>query len=150
MNACNQVTLTGYLGQDVETKVIGEKNQVTKFSLATSYATKDKDGNKQSITDWHRIECWNSTSKYASYLKKGDLVTVNGSIKYAKYINKEGKEVTSTVIVVNNIQCLVKSDSSNSNGTASTAKAEAEKQTAEYVGETTPGFSNDSNDDLPF
>lgn len=148
MNACNQVTLTGYLGQDAETKVIGEKNQVSKFSLATSYSTKDKEGNKVNVTDWHRIECWNSTSKYASYLKKGDLVTVNGSIKYTKYVNKEGKEVMSTTIVVNNIHCLSKSESSNSNGSASTA--EAEKQTAEYVAESANASFTDSNDDLPF
>lgn len=150
MNACNQVTLTGYLGQDAETKILSEKNQVTKFNLATSYVTKDAEGNKKPVTDWHRIECWNSTSKYASYLQKGDLVTVNGSIKYGKYINKEGKEVASTTIVVNNIQTLVKANPNSSNGGTNTAKAEAEKQTQEYVSEPANSSFADGSDDLPF
>lgn len=150
MNSCNQVTLTGYVGGDAETKIVGENTQLTKFSLATTYSVKDKDGSYKKATDWHSIESWNAAAKYAQHLKKGDLVCVDGSIKYTKFTTKDGAQKEKAVIVANGVVCIVKANGGT--GTTDASKAEAEKQTAEYVNETTaPGFSgNNQDDDLPF
>ena len=52
----NKVILVGNVGNDPETTSFDSGSAVTKFSLATSYKTKDGDH-----TDWHSISCWGKT-----------------------------------------------------------------------------------------
>jgi len=71
MDGLNQVTLIGSVGKDAEVKFIGENSQVAKFSLATNRSYKDKAGVKQTQTEWHNIEVWAETAKFAGqYVKK--------------------------------------------------------------------------------
>lgn len=148
MDGLNQVTLIGSVGKDAEVKFFGETSQKASFSLATNKSFKDKNGVKQSETQWHNIELWNEKAKFAGqYVKKGQLVMIIGEIQYDKFEDKEGKTQYRTKIVASKIQLFPKGDNKNSasNGDASTAKQQAE----EYA-TANESFSNSQDDDLPF
>ena len=71
MDGLNQVTLVGSVGKDAAVTMIGENSQVAKFGLATNRSYKDKNGDKQTQTEWHNIEVWGDTAKFAgNYVKK--------------------------------------------------------------------------------
>jgi single-strand DNA-binding protein len=153
MDGLNQVTLIGSVGKDAETKFIGENSQVAKFSLATNRSYKDKAGVKQTQTEWHNIEVWAETAKFAGqYVKKGMLVLVLGEIRYEKFDDKEGKPQQRTKIVANKIQLFPKGGA-NAAGEVKGEVADASKQTEEYATAnqtTSESFAQTADDDLPF
>lgn len=98
----NKVNLIGNVGNSPETKSFQNGNRVINFTLATSESYKDKNGEKQTTTQWHNITVLNeNTIKFVeSYVKKGMKLYVEGSIKYEKYTAQDGTEKTATKIVV--------------------------------------------------
>ena len=62
----NKVILVGNVGQEVETKYMQSGNAVTKISIATSDTWKDKDGNQQERTEWHRVVFFNRLVTFKS------------------------------------------------------------------------------------
>lgn len=71
------VQLIGYLGKDVESKMVNGK-QVVNISVATSRGPKDA-----KVTDWHNISFWEKSAELAiQYLHKGDRVYVEGQLRY--------------------------------------------------------------------
>ncbi len=158
MDGLNQVTLIGSVGKDAEVKFVGEKSQVAKFSLATNRSYKTASGEKKTDTEWHNIEVWAETAKFAGqYVKKGGLVLVVGEIRYEKFDDKEGKTQYRTKIVAQRIQLLPKGSGAATTTTA-TANGEATnaaaKQTEEYATANTTvsseSFAGGADDDLPF
>lgn len=79
----NLVILRGRLGADPEAKVLPSGDRVANFKLATNSVAPSKDGQRQERTDWHSVDAWGQPGDFAStYLKKGDLVQVVGSLRY--------------------------------------------------------------------
>lgn len=148
MDGLNQVTLVGSVGKDADVKTINDNSQVAKFGLATNRSYKDKNGEKQTHTEWHNIEVWGDTAKFAgNYVKKGGLILVVGEIRYEKFDDKDGNPQQRTKIVANKIQLFPK----GGNGEAKAEIAGAAKETADYVAEGAETKSSSSNnDDLPF
>jgi len=100
IKANNTVNLLGRLGGDPETKVFDNGNSVCNFSLATSDQWKDKDGNKQERTQWHRITAYGKTGEIlAQYLSKGSQVQILGSLTYRKWEDKHGQSRQSCEVV---------------------------------------------------
>lgn len=152
MDGLNKVHLIGSVGKDAELKLIGENSQVAKFSLATNRSYKDKAGVKQTKTEWHNIEVWAETAKFAeNYVKKGGLVYVEGEIRYEKFEDKEGKQQQRTKIVASKIQLFPKGGATSSAAEKTEASA-AVKQTEEYANTSVSSnnFSSAADDDLPF
>ena len=80
---------------------------ITRVSLATTSVRKDKDGNQQERTEWHRVVFFGKLGEIAGeYLRKGSQVYVEGSIKYDKYTGQDGVEKYSTDIVADEMQML--------------------------------------------
>lgn len=77
----NQCTLIGRLGADVEASSTQGGQDVANFNMATSEKWKDRDGNIQERTEWHRIVVWGTLAKACSNLRKGQLVHVVGRIQ---------------------------------------------------------------------
>ena len=91
MSSVNSVTLVGHLGKDPELRHTGGGQAVCELSVATSEDWKDKDGNKQSRTEWHKVTTWAKTAENcAKYLTKGRLVYVRGRIQTDK-VEKDGQ-----------------------------------------------------------
>jgi len=103
----NKVILVGNLGDDPETKYTQGGMAVTSASLATTSVRKDKDGNTQERTEWHRLKFFGKVAEIAGeYLRKGSQVYVEGSIRYDKFTGQDGVEKYFTDIVVDQMQML--------------------------------------------
>lgn len=103
----NKVILVGNLGNDPETKYTQGGMAITRISLATTSVRKDKDGNQQERTEWHRVKFFGKLAEIAGeYLRKGSSVYVEGSIRYDKYTDNVGVEKYSTDILADQMQML--------------------------------------------
>ncbi len=103
----NKVQILGRLGSDPDTRYGQSGNAMTTISVATSESWKDKDGNPQERTEWHRIKFFGKLAEIAGeYLKKGREVYVEGQLRTEKYTDKQGIEKYSTDIVANEMQLI--------------------------------------------
>jgi single-strand DNA-binding protein len=103
----NKVILVGNLGNDPETKYTQGGMAVTTISLATSSVRKDRDGNTQERTDWHRVKMFGKLGEIAAeYLRKGSQVYIEGSIRYDKFTGQDGVEKYFTDIIADEMQML--------------------------------------------
>lgn len=103
----NKVILVGNLGDDPETKYTQGGMAVTKVRLATTSVRKDRDGNSQERTEWHRVTFFGKLGEIAGeYLRKGSQVYVEGSIRYDKYTGNDGVERYFTDIIADEMQML--------------------------------------------
>ncbi|ACD60358.1 single-stranded DNA binding protein [Xanthomonas oryzae pv. oryzae PXO99A] len=77
------------------------------MSLATTSMRKDRDGNNQERTEWHRVVFFGKLGEIAGeYLRKGSQVYVEGELRYDKYTGQDGVEKYSTDIVANEMLML--------------------------------------------
>lgn len=107
MASVNKVIVVGHLGQDPEMRYMPSGDAVANLSVATTDKWRDKDGNMQEATEWHRISFFGRTAEVCSqYLKKGSQVYVEGSLRTRKYTDKEGIERYTTEIRGDRMQML--------------------------------------------
>jgi single-strand DNA-binding protein len=107
MASVNKVILLGNLGRDPETRYTTGGDAVCNLSIATSEQWKDKNGEKQERTEWHRVVLFGRQAEIAGeYLKKGRSVYVEGRLQTRKYTDKDGVEKYSTEIVGDRMQLL--------------------------------------------
>ena len=91
--------------QEIITLDSGKK--LAKFSLATNEHYKDKDGQKQTKTDWHNIVAWNKTAELIEqYVSKGKEIAIEGKLSTRSYEDKEGQKRYTTEVVVNELLML--------------------------------------------
>lgn len=104
----NKVQLIGRLGGNPISKGTKESDDFCYFSLATTEKFRDKvTSDIKEITEWHRITCFRKIAEIAiQYLKKGDLVFIEGKIQTNKYIDSMGIEKTSYNIVASELKML--------------------------------------------
>lgn len=103
----NSVQLIGRLGIDPETKTFGDNKSKVRFSLATSHAYRNKEGEKQEETQWHNIIAFGKTADVAEkYLTKGREVAISGKLTYRSWEDNEGNTNYITEIVANEILML--------------------------------------------
>lgn len=117
----NKVILVGRLGKDPETRYTGSGQAVCNFSLATDESFKDRSGERQKRTEWHRIVVWAKQAEIAQqYLKKGSQIYLEGRIQSGEWTDKEGQKHTKYEIVATNFRMLgSRSDSMGGSGGAS-------------------------------
>jgi single-strand DNA-binding protein len=107
MASVNKVILLGNLGRDPETRYTTGGDAVTNLNIATSEQWKDKNGEKQERTEWHRVVLFGRQAEIAGeYLKKGRSVYIEGRLQTRKYTDKDGVEKYSTEIVGDRMQLL--------------------------------------------
>jgi single-strand DNA-binding protein len=78
----NKVILIGRLGQNAEAKTAQNNREYVTLSLATQESWKNDKGEYETRTEWHRVYAWNNLSKFARTLQKGQLITLEGKLKY--------------------------------------------------------------------
>jgi len=103
----NRVILIGNLGNDPETKYTAGGMAVTTIRLATTSVRKDRDGNTQERTEWHRVKLFGKLAEIAAeYLRKGSQVYVEGSIRYSEHTGDDGQKRYYTDIIADEMQML--------------------------------------------
>ena len=103
----NKVILIGRLGRDPECRYLPNGDAVCNFSVATDESWKDKNGQRQTRTEWHAITMYRKLAEIAAqYLQKGSLVYLEGKIQSRKYTGKDGIERTAYEIVCSEMKML--------------------------------------------
>jgi single-strand DNA-binding protein len=107
MASVNKVILIGNLGRDPETRYMPDGGAITNISIATTDTWKDKAGEKQEKTEWHRVAFFGRLAEIAGeYLKKGSQVYVEGRLQTRKWQDKDGNDKYTTEIVADRMQML--------------------------------------------
>ncbi len=103
----NKVILVGRLGKDPETRFVGSGQPLCTFSMATDETYKDRAGERQKRTEWHRIKMWGRLAEIAQqYLKRGSLIYVEGRIETRQWDDQAGNKRYTTEIVANVMKML--------------------------------------------
>jgi single-strand DNA-binding protein len=107
MASVNKVILIGNLGRDPETRYMPEGGAITNISIATTEKWKDKNGEMQEKTEWHRVAFFGKLAgDRGEYLKKGSQVYVEGRLQTRKWQDKDGQDKYTTEVVANVMQML--------------------------------------------
>ena len=102
----NKVILVGNLGNDPDVKYTQGGMAITTLSLATTSVRKDRDGNNQEKTEWHRVKLFGKLGEIAGeYLRKGRQVYIEGRLEYGSY-DKDGVKHYTTDIIGDEMQML--------------------------------------------
>ncbi len=135
MGSVNKVILLGNLGRDPELRYTPNGTAVANFTIATNETWKDRDGQKQEHTEWHRIVVWGKLAEICGeYLRKGRQVYIEGTLRSRTYKDKEGVEKSVTEVRADNMVMIGRSDG----GGQDSGRGTSEKP-PEY-----------SDDDIPF
>src|SRR5688572_4707718 len=102
MAGVNKVILVGNLGDDPEARSLNNGGEVVNLRVATSENWKDRDGNRQERTEWHRVVIFNENlGRVAkSYLRKGSKVYLEGQLQTRKWQDNSGADKYSTEVVL--------------------------------------------------
>src|SRR5260221_12188451 len=107
MASVNKVILIGNLGRDPETSYKSGGRAIPNISIAQTEKWKDKAGEMQEKTEWHRVAFFGKLAEIAGeYLKKGSQVYVEGRLQTRKWQDKDGADKYTTEIVANVMQML--------------------------------------------
>jgi single-strand DNA-binding protein len=146
MDSVNKVIIVGNLGRDPEVRYMPDGGAIANISVATTDIWKDKSGEKQERTEWHRVAFFGKLAEIAGeYLKKGSQVYVEGSLRTRKWQDKEGKDRYTTEIVADRMQMLgSRGGGSESMSQEPPAKEEVPSKSGGK------GGMEDLEDDIPF
>jgi single-strand DNA-binding protein len=78
----NKVILIGRLGQNAEAKTAQNNREYVVLNIATQESWKNDKGDYETRTEWHRVYAWRNLSKFAKTLQKGQLITLEGTVRY--------------------------------------------------------------------
>jgi single-strand DNA-binding protein len=153
MASVNKVIIIGNLGRDPETRYMPDGGAITNISVATTDKWKDKSGEMQEKTEWHRVAFFGKLAEIAGeYLKKGSQVYVEGRLQTRKWQDKDGQDKYTTEIVANVMQMLGSRQGAGGGmaeregGGEGGARAPARAAAAKPAG----GKFDDLEDDIPF
>lgn len=148
MSIENHVQLIGNLGDDPEVKYTQAGMAITTIRLATTSKRKDRDGNSQEHTEWHRVKFFGKLGEIAGeYLRKGAKIAVHGSIRYNDHTGTDGVKRYFTDIVADQMQMLGgRREEGGERAPRQTPRREAPAAQPASGG----GFEDDFADDIPF
>lgn len=144
----NKVILIGRLGKDPEVRYMPNGEAVCNFSVATSEAWNDRNGQRVERTEWHNITMYRRLAEIAGqYLKKGSQVYLEGRIQSRKYQGKDGIERTAYDIIANEMKML------GGGNDGQQAQSTQNGAPPEYPHRQAPAATvngSDESDDIPF
>ncbi len=162
MAGVNKVILVGNLGDDPEARSLNNGGEVVNLRVATSETWKDRDGNRQERTEWHRVVIFNENlGRVAkSYLRKGSKVYLEGQLQTRKWTDQSGQDKYSTEVVLQRFRGeLVMLDSKGSGGGGGGDYGDSSGGGSSDFGgaspksgqnRPSPAFDADLDDDVPF
>lgn len=152
----NKVILVGRLGRDPETRYTGSGQAVANFTLATDSTYKDRAGERQKRTEWHRIVAWGKLAEICQqYLKKGSQVYIEGRLQTREWEDKSGQKRTTTEIVASDMRMLgSRADSAAAGAGAAAGAPSGPSRAADYEppapDDSGSQESSVSDEDIPF
>ena len=142
----NRVILVGRLGKDPDVKYTPSGDAVADLGVATSERFKNQQGEYTERTEWHNCIVWRQTAEFAkNYLKKGQLVYVEGKLQTRKW-EKDGQNHYKTEIQVRTLTPLGSWGKGDSNNSGASNYNSAPKQASAQA----PQVADNGSDDIPF
>jgi len=142
----NKVILIGRLGADPEVRYAPSGAPVANFRVATNRVWKDREGNVQESTEWHRIVAWNRMAEVIKeYVKKGHRIYVEGRIQYREWEDQNGQRRFTTEIIATDIQML-----ESASGRGETTEQPPNSTTTDDDLVPPEGLENTEEDNVPF
>lgn len=139
----NKAMLIGNVGQDPEIRYTPGGDAVANLSVATSEKWKDKQGDKQEKTEWHRIVAFGRRAEViGEYVTKGSKLYIEGKLQTKKWQDQSGNNRYTTEIIADKIQML----GGNSDGGQQQRAPQQQRQQPAQQQESAPDF----DDDIPF
>jgi single-strand DNA-binding protein len=134
----NKIVLVGHLGADPESRFTPSGVAVSTFNMATNESWKNKEGEYEDRTEWHRIVLYGKAAETASeYMKKGQLAYVEGRIRTRSWEDKDGMTRYTTEVLGDRFTMLGRKSENKSTAAPAEAGASA-------------GGGGGDDDDLPF
>lgn len=146
----NKVMLIGHTGDDVKMHYFEGGNSLGRFPLATNETYTNKTTNERvTNTEWHNIVVRNKAAEICEkYLKKGDMVYIEGRLKTRKWQDEKGLDRYSTEIHCTDFTFLTpKGESSNASNNNSVQNAQKPEPATAPQNNTSV---SEEEDDLPF
>jgi len=148
----NKVLLIGNLGQDPEVRYTQNGTAVANLSVATNRQYKDRNGEKQTETEWHRVTAWARLAEICGeYLRKGSQVYIEGRIQTDKWQDRDGNDRYTTKVIASEMQMLGGGGGQGSGGGgAGQGSGGGGGAPSGGGGGSQPDFDQDFDDDIPF
>ncbi len=157
MASVNKVILIGNLGRDPEVRYLPSGDAVANLNVATTEKWKDKNGEQQEQTEWHRVAFFGRQAEICGeYLRKGSQVYIEGRLQTRKWTDKDGNERYTTEIRGDRMQMLGgRGTGASAEPPARDAAREPEPSASVPPSTKTAGSKKQSNfddldDDIPF
>lgn len=142
----NKVFIIGFVGADPEVRTLQDDTKVAMINIATSERFKDKNGEQQEKTEWHRVVLWRSLAEIAEkYVKKGAQVFIEGKITTREWTTDSGEKRYATDIVARELKLLGKKPT-----TSAIDQIAAQAQNAPQPSPQSDYTPPTEEDDLPF
>lgn len=107
MASLNSVHLIGRAGKDPEVRQFDGGSKLAKFTLATDESYTDRNGQRQSATEWHNIVLNGKLADIAAqYIHKGSMLYIGGKIRTRSWRDQDGNDHYQTEIVGMTMQLL--------------------------------------------
>jgi single-strand DNA-binding protein len=146
MASVNKVILVGNLGRDPEVRRMPSGDAMVNLSIATTDTWKDKGGERQEKTEWHRVVMFGRVAEVAGeYLKKGSQAYFEGRLQTRKWTDKEGQDKYTTEVVADRMQMLGSRSGSSGGGGGESQSSVKSSGSSEFS-----GGLDDLEDDIPF
>lgn len=148
----NKAILIGNLGADPETRFMQDGTCVCNLRLATTEKFKNRNGEQQEKTEWHRVVLWGRLGEIANqYLKKGARVYIEGKIETRKWQDRDGNDKYTTEIRANEMKMLGgnQGGGSQGGGYSGGSQSSGSSQSAGGSGSNAPQKSSDPFADSP-
>ena len=145
----NKAILVGRLGRDPETRYTSGGQAVANFTLATDESYKDRSGERQKRTEWHRVVLWGKTAESLSeYLTKGKQIYVEGRLQTRQWDDKDGNKRYTTEIRSDRVVLL---GGGGGGGRGGSMSGGSERSGSSDFGSPGPeGSAPLTDDDIPF
>jgi len=150
-NTSNFINLIGRLGDAPKTTTLPSGTTVTEFSLATNNYYRDRDGNKQTRTDWHRVKAFGKLAEiFDQYLDRGREVSIVGSMRYSKWVDKHDQNRTSAEVIAESFSFIGGSANMVAEPSPQEAEVKTQRRRERTVAPLDASVLETANDDLPF
>ncbi len=147
----NKVQIIGNLGADPDLRYMPNGTPVCNISVATTESWKDKDGNLQERTEWHRMVSYRRLAEIIGQnLKKGSQAYFEGKLQTRKWQDERGEDRYVTEIVVEEMQMLDRKQAVPSQHDEPQQAAAQSPQPAPNDYDGTPPNSDKKSPDIPF
>jgi single-strand DNA-binding protein len=147
MGSVNRVILVGNLGRDAEVRHTAGGQAVATLNLATTENWKDKEGQRQEKTEWHRVVVWGKTAEaLGQYLTKGKQIAIEGRIETRQWDDKDGNKRYTTEIKADRVTLLGSSGGAGGGGRSGGPDREYGGSQSSPMGEP----ADMPEDDIPF